>query len=489
MTESSGKKKIAWAVLCLGLVIWGLTDVRQRAHFDPILAAEDRSILKDHRTDLTVFTEAGAAFFDGRDPYEVTNPRGWMYLYPPLFAILLAPLHVLPPQWQGVAWYFLSLAMAWGCYRETIRLLGHARISEFTGGEGTGKTFRWIQVAAVTAILFPTLDCLQRGQVGILILYLLLLGLRLVMEGDSWQKTVVGGMVLSLSIVFKIIPVLPVFFLLFLLMVQRIQKIEGTQRPLRFLGTGSGVMAGLFLFFWVVPSLFIGWQTNAAHLKTWSRVIGNQAVATSVEAHFSSPRRPRNQSLSNALYHTGNQLAFWFSEGPEPNPWLYTESMDRFMNSPVVTQVILVIRVLLALLLIPVGWRMAVRGGPLDGMAVLGMACMAMLIVSPVARGHYFMLELPAVLFISLWVWQYKGSSKAVLCASIPAALSVMHYGFITFPQMFGLLGVGTLFLGTLGIGTALWYAVVAYVLVMFPPAKATIVTGTGSSGQGSLPL
>ncbi len=185
MTESSGKKKIAWAVLCLGLVIWGLTDVRQRAHFDPILAAEDRSILKDHRTDLTVFTEAGAAFFDGRDPYEVTNPRGWMYLYPPLFAILMAPLHALPPQWQGVLWSFLSLAMAWGCYRETIRLLGHARISEFTSGSDAGKTFRWIRVATVTAILFPTLDCLQRGQVGILILYLLLLGLRLVLEGDS----------------------------------------------------------------------------------------------------------------------------------------------------------------------------------------------------------------------------------------------------------------------------------------------------------------
>jgi len=212
MTESSGKKKIAWAVLCLGLILWGLTDVRQRAHFDPALAAEDRAVIMEHRTDLTVFTEAGAAFFDGRDPYEVTNPRGWMYLYPPLFAIVISPLRFLEPQWQGVVWYFLSLAMVWGCYRETVRLLRHAQVSEFTGGEDAGKTFRWIQVAAVAAILFPTLDCLQRGQVGILILYLLLLGLRRVLEGDSWQKTVVGGMVLSLSIVFKIIPVLPVFF-------------------------------------------------------------------------------------------------------------------------------------------------------------------------------------------------------------------------------------------------------------------------------------
>ena len=25
----------------------------------------------------------GAAFFDGREPYDVTNIRGWKYLYPP----------------------------------------------------------------------------------------------------------------------------------------------------------------------------------------------------------------------------------------------------------------------------------------------------------------------------------------------------------------------------------------------------------------------
>ncbi len=215
MIESSRKTKIAWVVLCLGLVIWGLTDVRKRAHFDPVLAAEDRRVIMKHRTDLKVYTEAGAAFFDGRDPYEVTNPRGWMYLYPPLFAILMAPLHALPPQWQGVFWYFLSLAMAWGCYRESVRLLRHARIMEFIGGENAAKKNRWIQVAVVVAILIPSLDCLQRGQVGILILYLLLLGLRLVMEGDSWKRAVAGGVVLSLPIAFKIIPVVPVFFCYF----------------------------------------------------------------------------------------------------------------------------------------------------------------------------------------------------------------------------------------------------------------------------------
>ena len=266
-------------------------------------------------------------------------------------------------------------------------------------------------------------------------------------------------------------------------MAHRIKKTEGSQRPFRFLGAGAGVLTGLLLFFFVVPSIFIGWQSNAAHLKTWSRMIGNQAVETSVEAHFSSPRSPRNQSLSNALYHTGNQVAFWVSGRSEPNPWRYNDIAGRFMSSPAATKMILALRILLGLLLIPLAWKRSCS--PLDRLAAFGLACAATLIVSPIARGHYFMLELPAVLFVSLWVWKYKGSSKAVLCASIPATLSVLHYVFITYPQMFGPLKTGTLFMGTLGIGTALWYMVMAYILVRFSPTKTAIVTGTESSEQG----
>ena len=71
--------------LTAALIVWGLVDVRNRGRIDP-------GNLVEHRTDFTVYTEAGAACFDGRDPYGVTNARGWGYLYPPLLAILVAPL-------------------------------------------------------------------------------------------------------------------------------------------------------------------------------------------------------------------------------------------------------------------------------------------------------------------------------------------------------------------------------------------------------------
>ena len=70
-SKEQHNRRWGWIVaLIAAMTIWGLTDVRSRGR--PHL----ENPLK-HRTDLTVFTEAGAAFFDGRPPYEVSNPRGW----------------------------------------------------------------------------------------------------------------------------------------------------------------------------------------------------------------------------------------------------------------------------------------------------------------------------------------------------------------------------------------------------------------------------
>src|SRR5262249_27080204 len=80
--------RYAGVAVVIGLAIWGWLDVRERGQIHP-------HHVDFHRTDFTVYTGAGAAFFDGRDPYQVTSPRGWYYLYPPLFALLVSPLAVL----------------------------------------------------------------------------------------------------------------------------------------------------------------------------------------------------------------------------------------------------------------------------------------------------------------------------------------------------------------------------------------------------------
>ena len=108
------EKRAFWGLLVF-LAIWGVLDVRKRAATSEI----DFGV---HKTDLTVFTRAGAVFYTDRDPYEYENPRFWKYCYLPMLALVMAPLAALGTQDQAVIWYLLSLAFGFGCWVEGKRL-------------------------------------------------------------------------------------------------------------------------------------------------------------------------------------------------------------------------------------------------------------------------------------------------------------------------------------------------------------------------------
>src|SRR5262249_17724681 len=74
-----------------------------------------------------------------------------------------------------------------------------------------------------------------------------------------------------------------------------------------------------------------------------------------------------------------------------------------------------------------------------------------------VARGHYFLLYLPAVLFGGMWMYRQRGERLAVYFAGVPMFLCLVHYTALNFAGRVGLLG----------IGTALWFlAACATVLI-----------------------
>src|SRR5581483_5307188 len=103
------------------------------------------------------------------------------------FALLVAPLHPLPPAWQGLAWFLLSLVMAGGCLLECRAILRIIR----EGGERLRSDWlvirRWVVPGAGLAVLFPVLDTLQRGQVGLAVLWPLLIGFRLTLDEGRWR--------------------------------------------------------------------------------------------------------------------------------------------------------------------------------------------------------------------------------------------------------------------------------------------------------------
>ena len=279
--------------MVIGLTIWGWLDVRERGQTHPNHA-------DFHRTDFTVYTEAGAAFFDGREPYEVTNPRHWYYLYPPLFALLVSPLAALDFKSQVVVWYVISLGLAFGCYSES-RHLWTLLVASDSGEADAGRNaaFR-IGACAGLTVLLPTLECLQRGQVGIALVYTLLLGFRLSLGGRSWPIWCLGGVVLGWPIVVKLIPALPVAVLL----LQRWAAALAPSRSPRALSQATtvtlGLALGVFLFTFAIPAACIGWSQNLHHLRTWSR-----KVATSPDMGrevFVEVDNDSNQSFSNAAH-------------------------------------------------------------------------------------------------------------------------------------------------------------------------------------------
>jgi hypothetical protein len=450
-----------WAVfagLAVALVAWGVVDVGRRAVVDP-----QRPYL--HMTDLTVYTEAGAAFFDGREPYEVMNVRGWKYLYPPLFALLVAPLAALSPSSQALVFFAISVLLCLGSYCECRRILAGMLV-------GAPERQRFAVVLAIVAgatALFPTLNCLQRGQIGVVLLYPLLMGFRLVVVAEGRGAWFLGGLVLALPVVLKLTPVLPVGCLLLALALRTNARLietaaePGEWTPVRarrkFWHVAAGALTGGLLFSLLIPAGLIGWQANLGHLHTWATRVASKADHDRTDQFAGAGSTVRNQSLTNAVQRFGNWAAFKFAGGPDDRlldqvrlPELGTMPMDQ----PLIHSLLLAARGLAGLMLLTAVIALGRRGDPIALGFALGLGCVATFVVAPVARGHYFLLYVPALLFGGLWLRQCSGEKPAFRFAAIPMLLCLVHYLALNHAGRIGLLG----------LGTALWFFAACGVVV-----------------------
>lgn len=454
------RAKRSLVLLLATLLVWGWFDVRQRG-------AVDAARPWVHKTDLTVYTEAGAAFFDGRDPYTVTNPRGWGYLYPPLFAILMAPLHALEPRNQAFVWFLLSLLMGWGCYRELVRI-GRAILGDAPSVGLFGPIPTWIGACACTAAALPMLNCLQRGQVGVAKLYLLLLGFRLLVQSRTLWQTALAGLVLACPVVLKITPAVPVAIALggqWVTAWYARTRAAWTQAGGLSLATAAGLVLGLL----VLPAALIGWNANLDHLGTWWNRVALRAESTTDDDFAGDSTSVRNQSLVNATHRLGNWAHYAFFDGPlDDGPQqLRRGGPGLLMDARPVAWALLAVRGLAAGLAVAVGFRMGQAQDPVGQAAAFGMACVATLIIFPIARGHYYLLFLPAITFVCLWLVRQNRLRWAVTFAVVPCVLVIAHY--------VALRVVGRV--GLLGLGTTVWYFAAAAAICL-PPS------GRGNRGE-----
>jgi hypothetical protein len=462
-------------LLAIAVVAWGLIDVRPRARVDP-------NNLWRHRTDVTVYTEAARALFDGRDPYAVTNPRGWRYLYPPLLALLMVPLALLGPQDQAFVWFLVTAALAWGGWHEGRRIvallsgrvggslrgsygrLGEAPPRDVTGprvaAEERGRAMpRWVSRLALAAVAMPVLNCLQRGQVGVLLVYLLLLGFRLLLQSRTSLGATLAGAVLALPVVLKLTPALPVGMLVLMWLGMAAARRWPAEATRQAVGCSAGLAAGLVLYLVALPSVAIGAGANAHHLRTFAtRMCTARVVSQGID--YSDFHTTRNQSLSNAVYRLGNFQAHLFAGAPDDRLVDFQPGLTMPMDGPFVERSLLGIRLSLLGVLVACGVLVAWRGDVLGVAAVFGIAAALTLAVSPLSRGHHYVMWLPGLLLVPLWLCNRRRTRWA-LCLSIAAvALVWAHYLALDWPNRIGLSDrtldwVGRT--GLLGLGTTLW--------------------------------
>lgn len=403
----------------------------------------------ERKTDLDVFLRAAWAVRANEDIYATFSERGWNYVYPSTFAILLTPI-AEPPTEQT----FLKLAadrQRFGDARglspqetaqEVARFKGEAaRLNAKLNSDRSFYITFWIScvlwyLASLAMILFsahllaraieivderlsdlhwrdrgwwmlrlwPVIFCapglfngLSRGQSDALVL-LCVSGFVYLTVARKGRFAMWSGFCLAGAVAVKIIPALLIVYPLF-------------KRDLRTL---VGFACGLLLLIVVIPSLIFGPAQALEYNLQWLRVMGAPGLGNVVSA-LSQGDTSRKFELyglsgteSQSLVAVAHNLAHLTTPRgfrPEDADW---------WSRPLL---VIVGGSMLLITLMAAGWRSvpAITGGLREraaafvrwptsadpvAPATIGLLLCVMLVVTPVCHTHYFAFALPIVVWL-----------------------------------------------------------------------------------------
>ena len=161
------------------------------------------------------------------------------YPNPPMMALLLVPFAHLPPLVGSLLWFYLKVAMALAAICWVLRML-----------DDPERPFPlWGKVLAVLLSLRPIQGDLTHGNVNLFLLFLVVGCL----VAFTRRRDLTAGLLLGLAIACKLTPALFLPYFLW----------KGAWKTL------LGCAAGLILFFWLVPALFLGSGRNQEGLASW----------------------------------------------------------------------------------------------------------------------------------------------------------------------------------------------------------------------------
>lgn len=365
-------ERLALVVFCVIIALFGVI-------------VEHRSAFQHTRKgDLNVFLRAGWAVRAGADLYAVTDDNGFHYHYPPLLAILAAPLADPPAgaDRTGMLPYSVSVAI---CYLLNLFFLAFAvhqlarALEQRTSGllrfdRPTGSRGWWaLRLVPILACVIPIGHTLSRGQVNLLLLALFGAFLADFLNRRQFR----AGLWLSAAICVKIIPV----YLLLLPVWRRDGRCLA--------GCASGLVLGLVL----IPVVFLGPSRTVECYREMTRTVllpglGN-GVDTSRDTELTNQTATEGQSILTVLHNTLN----------------YDLATRPHKASPAVRLLSYLIGGLLTLTALGAfGWRQ--RDDGIDIVLFFGLLVLNMLLISPVCHLHYYSLLVPFVTALVANRWQ-----------------------------------------------------------------------------------
>jgi hypothetical protein len=265
-------RRIFYAFVALCVIVFGVLAV-YRAAFNSV-----------ERTDYTVYIAAGRALLDHQDIYLAQNARGWRYVYPPPFAILLVPLAQMPLAWGALLWYLLTVAAIGASVVMPAALLGTTPLKH------KPHLVYGLPLLAVATLLASGI---LRSQASPFMYFFMIATFYFHLK----NRPIAAGFSLACAVLLKVFPiVLIVYFIV--------------RRQWRATLAMAVTLALLGI---ALPSLYWGWQFNLDQIARWIDVVGHPALMentgraqlSSLYGQLLNTTKPRNQSLESLFLSLG----------------------------------------------------------------------------------------------------------------------------------------------------------------------------------------
>lgn len=236
------------------------------------------------RTDYTVYTAAGQAILNHTDIYLAQNSRGWRYVYPPPFAILMVPLTHVSVAVGAFIWYVITVLAVGASSVMSASLLNMPALKQkhyLIYGVPLLSLCVLLASGAMRCQASPFMFCLMIASFYF----------------HFNNKPMAAGFSLAAAAVIKVFPLtLALYFLL--------------RRQWREL---FATTAGLLVLGLLLPSLYWGWHFNVDQIVHWVGVVAHPAVmsnvdrvhATDLYVQLLDTSKPRNQSLESLFLSVG----------------------------------------------------------------------------------------------------------------------------------------------------------------------------------------